>query len=63
MLWLCPQDSLRWSGGCKVMLLYAFVVAMGDNMERLGEIRSVLLGLLLGVVHPYYFCSIKLAYY
>ena len=26
----------------KVMLLYAFVVAMGDNMERLGDVRSAL---------------------
>ena len=24
----------------KVMLLYAFVVAMGDNMEKLGDVRS-----------------------
>jgi len=39
------KDSLRWSGGCKVMLLYAFVVAMGDNMERLGEIRTPFLTL------------------
>ena len=23
----------------KVMLLYAFVVAMGDNMEKLGDVR------------------------
>jgi len=39
------QDSLRWTGGCKVMLLYAFVIAMGDNMERLAEIRTPFLAL------------------
>lgn len=39
------QDKLRWTGGCKVMLLYAFCIAMGENMERLGEIRTPFLTL------------------
>lgn len=39
------KDELRWTGGCKVMLLYAFVVAMGDNMERLGDVRTPFLAL------------------
>jgi alpha-beta hydrolase superfamily lysophospholipase len=28
---LLQEDRLRWPGGCKVMLLYAFVLAMGDT--------------------------------
>jgi len=42
---MLAKDGLRWTGGCKVMLLYAFVVTMGDNMERLEEVKTPFLTL------------------
>lgn len=42
---MLQQDHLRWTGGCKVMLIYAFNLAMGDNMDRLGEVRTPFLAL------------------
>ena len=33
------KDQLRWTGGCKVMLLLAFVICMDDNINQLTEVR------------------------
>jgi len=38
-------DKLRWTGGCKVMLLLAFVTAMDENMNSLTEVRTPFLSL------------------
>ena len=33
------KDPLRWTGGCKVMLLLAFVCCLDDNINQLNDIR------------------------
>ena len=36
---MLEKDQLRWTGGCKVMLLLAFVSCMDDNINQLTEVR------------------------
>lgn len=35
------QNPLRWTGGCKVMLLLAFVYCMDDNINQLNDVKYV----------------------
>jgi len=37
------KDQLRWTGGCKVMLLLAFVLCMDDNINQLTQVSTPLL--------------------
>ncbi len=37
------EDPLRWTGGCKVRLLLAFVRCLQNHLYRLGEIKVPLL--------------------
>lgn len=34
------KDPLRWTGGCKVMLLLAFVYCLDDNINQLTDVRT-----------------------
>jgi len=34
------RDPLRWTGGCKVMLLLAFVYCLDDNINQLTDVRT-----------------------
>jgi len=42
---ILEKDSLRWTGGCKVMLLLAFVYCLDDNINQLTDIRTPFLTL------------------
>jgi len=42
---MLEKDTLRWTGGCKVMLLLAFVFCLDDNINQLTEIRTPFLTL------------------
>jgi len=42
---MLERDNLRWTGGCKVMLLLAFVLCLDDNINQLTEIRTPFLTL------------------
>ena len=33
------QNPLRWTGGCKVMLLLAFVYCLDDNFNQLNDVK------------------------
>jgi len=34
------KDELRWTGGCKVMLLLAFVYCLDDNINQLTDVTT-----------------------
>ena len=33
------KNPLRWTGGCKVMLLLAFVYCLDDNINQLTDVK------------------------